>query len=74
MAHGLTGTRRDRLGAFAERFADAGIAAFVCDYRGFGDSAGEPDLFEPERQFEDWRSAIEFARSIPASTLIVWRR
>jgi uncharacterized protein len=65
MAHGLTGTRRDRLGAFAERFADAGIAAFVFDYRGFGDSAGEPDLFEPERQFEDWRSAIEFARSIP---------
>lgn len=27
MAHGLTGTRRDRLGAFAERFAAAGIAA-----------------------------------------------
>lgn len=65
MAHGLTGTRRDRLGAFAERFAGAGIAALVFDYRGFGDSAGEPDLFEPERQFEDWRSAIKFARSIP---------
>ena len=39
MAHGLTGTRRDRLGAFAERFAAAGIAALVFDYRGFGDSA-----------------------------------
>jgi pimeloyl-ACP methyl ester carboxylesterase len=65
MAHGLTGTRRDRLGAFAERFASAGIAALVFDYRGFGDSSGEPDLFEPERQLADWRSAIEFARSIP---------
>lgn len=65
MAHGLTGTRRDRLGAFAERFASAGIAALVFDYRGFGDSSGEPDLFVPERQLEDWRSAIEFARSIP---------
>jgi pimeloyl-ACP methyl ester carboxylesterase len=65
MAHGLTGTRRDRLGAFAERFAAAGIAALVFDYRGFGDSAGEPDLFEPERQFTDWRAAIAFARSVP---------
>jgi len=33
MAHGLTGTRRDCLGAFAERFAAAGIAALVFDYR-----------------------------------------
>lgn len=44
MARGLTGTRRDCLGAFAERFAAAGIAALVFDYRGFGDSTGEPDL------------------------------
>jgi dienelactone hydrolase len=65
MAHGLTGTRRDRLGAFAERFAAAGIAALVFDHRGFGDSTGEPDLFEPPRQSEDWRAAIAFARSLP---------
>ena len=65
MAHGLTGTRRDRLGAFAERFAAADIAALVFDYRGFGDSTGEPDLFEPSRQLEDWRAAIAFARSLP---------
>jgi predicted alpha/beta-fold hydrolase len=65
MAHGLTGTRRDRLGAFAERFAAAGIAALVFDYRGFGDSTGEPDLFEPSLQLEDWRAAIAFARSLP---------
>ena len=65
MAHGLTGTRRDRLGAFAGRFAVAGIAALVFDYRGFGDSTGEPDLFEPPRQLEDWRAAIAFARSLP---------
>lgn len=66
MAHGLSGTRRDRLGAFAERFAAAGIAALVFDYRGFGDSEGEPDLFEPERQLSDWRAAIAFARSLPS--------
>ena len=65
MAHGLSGTRRDRLGAFAERFAAAGVAALVFDHRGFGDSAGEPDLFRPARQLADWRAAIAFARSLP---------
>ena len=64
MAHGLTGTRGDRLGAFAERFAEAGFAALVFDHRGFGDSTGEPDIFEPERQLADWRAAIAFARSL----------
>jgi alpha-beta hydrolase superfamily lysophospholipase len=65
MAHGLSGTRRDGLGPFAERFAAAGFSALVFDHRGFGDSGGEPDLFEPRRQLEDWRAAIAFARSLP---------
>ena len=65
MAHGLTGTRRDRLGPFAERFADAGLAALVFDHRGFGDSGGERDVFDPARQLADWRAAIAFARSLP---------
>jgi dienelactone hydrolase len=64
MAHGLSGTRRDGLGPFAERFAAAGIAALVFDHRGFGDSGGEPDLFHPARQLQDWRAAIAFARSV----------
>jgi len=65
MAHGLSGTRRDGLGPFAERFAAAGMAALLFDHRGFGDSGGEPDLFEPRRQLEDWRAAIALARSLP---------
>lgn len=65
MAHGLSGTRRDRLGPFAERFAAAGVAALLFDHRGFGDSGGEPDLFHPHRQLDDWRAAIAFARSLP---------
>ncbi len=63
IAHGLTGTRRDGLGSFAERFAQHGCFALVFDHRGFGDSAGEPDLFEPERQLEDWAHAVTFART-----------
>ena len=65
MAHGLSGTRRDGLGPFAERFATAGIAALLFDHRGFGDSGGEPDRFEPRRQLEDWRAAIARARALP---------
>ncbi len=65
MAHGLSGTRRDGLGPFAERFAAAGLAALVFDHRGFGDSGGEPDLFDPRRQLDDWRAAIACARSLP---------
>lgn len=65
MAHGLSGTRRDGLGPFAERFAAAGIAALLFDHRGFGDSGGEPDLFHPARQLDDWRAAIACARSLP---------
>jgi alpha-beta hydrolase superfamily lysophospholipase len=65
MAHGLSGTRRDRLGPFAERFAAAGFAALLFDHRGFGDSGGEPDLFHPRRQLDDWRAAIRLARSLP---------
>lgn len=65
MAHGLSGTRRDGLGPFADRFAAVGVAALVFDHRGFGDSGGEPDLFHPARQLDDWRAAIAFARSLP---------
>jgi len=65
MAHGLSGTRRDGLGPFAARFAEAGIAALLFDHRGFGDSGGEPDRFEPARQLDDWRAAIACARSLP---------
>ncbi|MFC8529263.1 alpha/beta hydrolase [Nocardia sp. NPDC057227] len=67
LAHGLSGTRRDRLGAFAERFAAAGFAALVFDHRGFGDSGGEPDLFSPARQLEDWAAAIAYTRSLPGT-------
>jgi pimeloyl-ACP methyl ester carboxylesterase len=67
MAHGLSGTRRDRLGAFAERFARHGCLALVFDHRGFGDSEGAPDVFHPERQLEDWAQAIAAARRWPGA-------
>jgi pimeloyl-ACP methyl ester carboxylesterase len=65
LAHGLTGTRRDRLGPFAERFSREGIAALVFDHRGFGDSTGEPDRVDPAMQLQDWRAAIAYSRALP---------
>jgi dienelactone hydrolase len=65
LAHGFGGVREARLGAFAERFAAAGIAALVFDYRHFGASGGEPrQLLDVSRQLDDWRAAIAFARGL----------
>lgn len=42
MAHGLGAVRTMRLDAYAERFAAAGYACLLFDYRNFGDSDGAP--------------------------------
>ena len=65
IAHGFGGTREARLWAYAERFAEAGLAALVFDYRHFGDSGGSPrQLLDISRQHDDWRAAIAFARGL----------
>lgn len=76
MAHGLAGVKEERLDAFAERFAEAGYACLVFDYRHFGASEGEPrQLLSVRRQREDWRSAIAHARALPSvdsDRVILW--
>ena len=63
LAHGFGAVRVARLDAYAERFAAAGFAALVFDYRHFGDSGGEPrQLVDISRQLDDYRAAIAFAR------------
>jgi fermentation-respiration switch protein FrsA (DUF1100 family) len=65
MAHGFSGTREMRLDAYAERFAQEGIAALVFDYRHFGASAGEPrQLLDIRKQQEDYEAAIAYARGL----------
>lgn len=65
MGHGLGAVREMRLDAYAERFAAAGYACLVFDYRHFGASGGEPrQLLDVRRQLEDWRSAIACARGL----------
>ena len=66
MAHGFSAVREQRLDAYAERFAQAGIAVWLFDYRHFGASAGEPrQLLSIRRQLQDWQAAINAARAMP---------
>ena len=76
MAHGLGGQRRFRLDAYGERFAAAGIAALVFDYRHFAESECEPrQLVSITRQLADWRAAINLVRSHPrldSARVAIW--
>lgn len=76
MAHGLSLTRHEALASYAERFAGAGLAVLVFDYRHFGDSPGEPrGRFRVRLQREDLRAAIAYVRSLPevdSQRIVLW--
>jgi dienelactone hydrolase len=76
MAHGLGAIREMRLDAFAERFAAAGYACLVFDYRHFGASDGEPrQLLDVGKQLEDWKAALAYARArdeVDAGRVVLW--
>lgn len=76
MAHGFAATREEQLAAFGERFAAAGFAALVFDYRHFGDSEGEPrQLLDIGRQQDDYRAAVAYARTreeVDAARVALW--
>jgi uncharacterized protein len=76
MAHGLGAVKEMHLEPFARRFAEAGIAALVFDYRGFGASGGEPrQRISPRDQMEDYRNALTWLSlqpEIDADRLGVW--
>lgn len=76
LAHGFGATREMRLDAFAERFAAAGFAALVFDYRHFGASEGEPrQLLDIGRQLADWSAAVAWVREQPGidpDRIVLW--
>ena len=76
MAHGLGAVKEMRLDAYAERFAAAGYACVVFDYRHFGGSTGEPrQLLDIHRELDDWKAALAWTRSSPevdGSRIVVW--
>jgi pimeloyl-ACP methyl ester carboxylesterase len=65
MAHGFGSVKALRLYAYAERFAAAGYAVVAFDYRGFGDSDGQPrQVLNVGMQHQDWRAALAYARGL----------
>lgn len=65
MAHGFAAIRALRLDAYAARFAEAGYAVLVFDYRSWGDSSGEPRrVLDIGAQQQDWRAGVAYARSV----------
>ena len=76
MAHGLGGTKDSGLEPFAEAFAAAGLEVLAFDYRGFGESAGEPrQRVSLAGQVEDYRAAIGAAAALPGvdpGRIVLW--
>ncbi|MEV1243354.1 alpha/beta hydrolase [Nonomuraea sp. NPDC050022] len=57
---------KEALAFFAPYFVKAGFAVLAIDYRTVGSSEGEPrGLDYPERQAEDFRSAVSYLQTRP---------
>src|SRR5918996_2229832 len=66
MAHGYSAVKEMYLDAFAEVFAQAGLACLVFDNRNFGASDGEPRYeIDPWAQVRDYRHAITYLQTLP---------
>ncbi|TCJ97163.1 alpha/beta hydrolase [Nocardia alba] len=76
MAHGFAGTKDCGLDSFAQGLAETGLDVIAFDYRGFGDSGGEPrQVISPADQVEDYRAALRAAAELPgvdARRLVLW--
>ena len=76
MAHGLAGLRQFKLIQFAQRFAQAGYAVVLFDYRYWGGSTGRPrELVSIKKQLEDWRTMINHIKerkSIDSRRIVLW--
>ncbi len=76
LGHGFGADKSLRLPAFAECFRNAGLAAYIFDYRNFGDSEGKPRHWvSPKRHHADWRAAIRHVRTLPQinpERVVIW--
>lgn len=76
MAHGFAGLRHFKLIRYARRFAQAGYAVVLFDYRYWGGSTGRPrELVSLEKQLDDWRTMIQHVaarKSIDPHRIVLW--
>lgn len=76
MAHGFAALRQFHLIPFAQRFAQAGYAVLLFDYRYWGGSTGKPrELVSIQAQLDDWYQVLTHAfnrKDINTQQIIVW--
>lgn len=76
MAHGFAALRQFKLIQYAQRFAQAGYAVMLFDYRYWGGSTGQPrELVSIKLQMEDWFSVISHLlnrKDIDKQNVILW--
>jgi pimeloyl-ACP methyl ester carboxylesterase len=66
LVHGGGATHAMKLEAYEAAFSAAGFAVVAFDYRGFGESGGEPrQLLSPRRHLEDVDAALAFVATRP---------
>ncbi|HEE6025572.1 alpha/beta hydrolase [Acinetobacter baumannii] len=77
MAHGFAGLRQFKLIQYAQRFAQAGYAVILFDYRYWGGSTGKPrEMISINSQLEDWKTMIQYASTckfIDNRRIVLWR-
>lgn len=76
MAHGFAALRQFGLIPYAQKFAQAGYAVVLFDYRFWGGSTGQPrELVSINKQIEDWKAVIAYLSSqkvIDPRKIILW--
>lgn len=75
LCHGFAGVKELLLPAFAERFCGEGYVVLTFDYRGFGQSEGEPGRIVPRLQVQDIDAAVTYlcARSeVDPERIALW--
>ncbi|WP_407508112.1 alpha/beta hydrolase [Acinetobacter baumannii] len=76
MAHGFAGLRQFKLIQYAQRFAQAGYAVILFDYRYWGGSTDKPrEMISINSQLEDWKTMIQYASTckfIDNRRIVLW--
>ncbi|MFW6559071.1 alpha/beta hydrolase [Acinetobacter baumannii] len=76
MAYGFAGLRQFKLIQYAQRFAQAGYAVILFDYRYWGGSTGKPrEMISINSQLEDWKTMIQYASTckfIDNRRIVLW--
>ena len=76
MAHGLACLRQFKLIQFAKRYAQAGYAVVLFDYRYWGGSTGRPrELVSLQAQLDDWHTMLMHVaqrKSIDNRKIVLW--